>query len=59
MTFRISKDHNDGLANAPALEVHVQDIDELLHVLGGLDTFTNDYGVPVGVGTVVTIERVS
>lgn len=58
-TFEIACDLNDGLANAPALVVEAKDADELLDQMLRLDTFTNDYGVMIPVGAVVTIKRLA
>ena len=58
MSFELSCDLNDGFANAPPLTVEVRSIDDLLDQMMRLDTFTNDYGVPIPAGAVVTVRRI-
>lgn len=59
MTFEIEAKLNDGLGESPPVTVEVSGIEELLSRLLALDTFTNDYGVPMPVGATVRIERKS
>jgi len=57
MKFKVETNLNDGLADAPPLTYDVPSVERLLANLLAHDAFTNDYGVPVPVGTTVTIER--
>ena len=58
MQFRITGKLNDGMAEAPPLDLGgVADIKQLLRELESVDAFTNDYGIPMPVGATVLIER--
>lgn len=59
MRFRIESSINDRMAEAPAFEVEVEEIEELIYTLGTHDVLTNDYGVPLPVGGTLTITRLS
>lgn len=57
MKFRIESRINDGLAEAPPMVVMAVSIEELVEQMLELDTFTNDYGIPLPIGATVKIVR--
>lgn len=59
LRYKIESHINDGLAEAPPLEVEVESVDQLVDQLIALDSFTNDYGDVRNVGATVTITRVA
>jgi hypothetical protein len=59
MRFKIQTELNDGMRDAPPITAEAESIDDLLFLLKADDALTNDYGVPIPVGAIVTIERVA
>lgn len=59
MRYRIEGRINDGKAEAPAVEVVVDSVDELLDSAVLFEAATNDNGEPFGVGSTITITRLT
>jgi diadenosine tetraphosphatase ApaH/serine/threonine PP2A family protein phosphatase len=55
MRYRIETSLNDGLAEAPGVTVECESLEDLFTTAG--ECYSNDYGVPFGVGSTLTIER--